>query len=89
VDSGVLGGEFATFDPRCTPTKVGILFMTPSILTVALSMSLAFEHYTGVQSTSLTTENSLGFVSALNSTFFAAIGLTVIALFTSATRGDR
>jgi MFS family permease len=54
-----------------------------------LSMSLAFEQYTGVQTTSLTTANPLGFVSALNTTFFAAIGLTVIALFTSATRGDR
>jgi EmrB/QacA subfamily drug resistance transporter len=53
-----------------------------------LSMSLAFEHYTGVPTASLTTENPLGFVSALNATFVAAIGLTLIALFTSATRGD-
>jgi EmrB/QacA subfamily drug resistance transporter len=54
-----------------------------------LSMSLAFEHYTGVPTASLTTANPLGFVSALNTTFFAAIGLTLIALFTSAARGDR
>jgi hypothetical protein len=54
-----------------------------------LSMSLAFEHYTGVQSASLTTANPLGFVAALNTTFLAAIGLTSIALFTSAARGDR
>jgi MFS family permease len=54
-----------------------------------LCMSLAFEHYTGVRAASLTTENPAGFVAALNTTFMAAIGLTAIALFTSAARGDR
>ncbi|HYA29951.1 MAG TPA: MFS transporter [Acidobacteriota bacterium] len=54
-----------------------------------LSMSFAFEHYTGVPTTSLTTENPGGFVSALNTTFLAAISLTLIALVTSASRGDR
>jgi hypothetical protein len=54
-----------------------------------LPMSLAFEHYTGVPTTSLATENPSGFVSALNTTFLAAISLTLIALITSATRGDR
>jgi MFS family permease len=54
-----------------------------------LCMSLAFEHYTGVKAANLTTENPAGFVAALNTTFMAAIGLTVIALFTSAARGDR
>jgi EmrB/QacA subfamily drug resistance transporter len=54
-----------------------------------LSMSLAFEHYTGVPAASLTTENPGGFVSALNTTFLAAISLTLIALVASATRGDR
>ncbi len=53
-----------------------------------LCMSLAFEHYTGVASASLTTENPAGFVAALNTTFLAAIVLTVIALFASAMRGD-
>lgn len=52
-----------------------------------LCMSLAFEHYTGVSSASLTTDNAAGFVAALNATFCAAIGLTAIALCTSATRG--
>jgi len=54
-----------------------------------LSMSLAFEHYTGVPTASLTTANPLGFVAALNLTFLAAIGLTLVALITSAARGDR
>jgi hypothetical protein len=52
-------------------------------------MSLAFEHYTGVPAASLTTANPAGFVAALNTTFLVAIGLTVIALLTSAARGDR
>src|SRR6185295_13107140 len=52
-----------------------------------LSMSLAFEHYTGVKATSLTTANAAGFVAALNLTFFAAIGLTLVAIVTSALRG--
>ena len=54
-----------------------------------LCMSLAFEHYTGVRAASLTTENPVGFVTALNTTFLVSIGLTLIALFTSAARGDR
>jgi EmrB/QacA subfamily drug resistance transporter len=54
-----------------------------------LCMSLAFEHYTGVPAASLTTANPAGFVAALNTTFLVAIGLTVIALLTSAARGDR
>jgi EmrB/QacA subfamily drug resistance transporter len=53
-----------------------------------LSMSLAFERYTGVETASLTTENPLGFVAALNMTFMAAIVLTTVALFTSAMRGS-
>jgi EmrB/QacA subfamily drug resistance transporter len=53
-----------------------------------LSMTLAFEHYTGVKTTSLTTENPLGFVAALNTTFVAAIILCVVAIFTSALRGN-
>ena len=53
-----------------------------------LCMSLAFENYTGVKAATLTTENPLGFVAALNTTFLAAIVLTVTALFTSALRGE-
>jgi len=69
-----------------------VTFGLGNVLGVALgglSMSLAFEHYTGMQATNLTTENPLGFVAALNITFVAAIVLSVIAVFTSALRGDR
>src|SRR6202008_1828937 len=52
-----------------------------------LCMSLAFEYYTGVKVASLTTANPSGFVAALQLTFLAAIGVTLIALFTSALRG--
>lgn len=52
-----------------------------------LCMSLSFEHYTGVKTASLTTANAEGFVAALRVTFIATIGLTTIALFTSAFRG--
>src|SRR5262245_23072130 len=54
-----------------------------------LSMSLAFEHYTGVKTTSLTTANPAGFIAALNITFVVAIALTGAALITSALRDDR
>ncbi|TMA87263.1 MAG: MFS transporter [Deltaproteobacteria bacterium] len=67
-----------------------VTFGLGNVLGVALgglSMSLAFEHYTGVSAANLTTANPLGFVAALNTTFLAAIVLTVIALFTSALRG--
>jgi EmrB/QacA subfamily drug resistance transporter len=52
-----------------------------------LSMSLAFERFTGTRAESLTTENALGFVAALNTTFLAAIVFSVIALLTSAFGG--
>jgi len=52
-----------------------------------LCMSIAFEYYTGVKVVSLTTADAEGFVAALRLTFLAAIGLAVIALFTSAMRG--
>jgi EmrB/QacA subfamily drug resistance transporter len=54
-----------------------------------LSMSLAFEHYTGIRAADLTTQNPLGFVAALNTTFLAAIVFSVIALFTSALGGSK
>jgi EmrB/QacA subfamily drug resistance transporter len=67
-----------------------VTFGLGNVLGVALGglcMSLAFEHYTGVSAADLTTQNPLGFVAALNTTFLAAIVLSVIALFTSALRG--
>jgi EmrB/QacA subfamily drug resistance transporter len=54
-----------------------------------LSMSLAFERFTGVRADSLTTENASGFVAALNTTFLAAITFSVVALLTSALGGAR
>ena len=68
-----------------------VTFGLGNVLGVALgglSMSLAFEHYTGVSAVNMTTENPLGFVAALNTTFVAAIVLSVIAVFTSALRGE-
>jgi MFS family permease len=54
-----------------------------------LSMSLAFEHYTGIKSASLTTQNPLGFVAALNITFLAAAALCSAAVAAaSAARGN-
>jgi EmrB/QacA subfamily drug resistance transporter len=67
-----------------------VTFGLGNVLGVALGglcMSLAFEHYTGLSAADLTTQNSRGFVAALNTTFLAAIVLSVIALFTSALRG--
>jgi MFS family permease len=52
-----------------------------------LSMSLAFEHFTGSRAMNLSTENPIGFVAALNTTFLAAIVFNVIAIFTSAFGG--
>ena len=52
-----------------------------------LSMSLAFEHATGLTAAALTTAHPAGFVAALNITFVAAIALSLVALFTSALRG--
>jgi EmrB/QacA subfamily drug resistance transporter len=54
-----------------------------------LSMSLAFERFTGTRVDSLTTENALGFVAALNTTFLAAIVFSLIALLTSALGGSK
>jgi hypothetical protein len=51
-----------------------------------LSMSLAFEHFTGVKAMALTTGDAAGFVAALNLTFVAAIVLTLAAIVTSAAR---
>ena len=67
-----------------------VTFGFGNVLGVALgglSMSLAFEHFTGTQAMNLTTENPIGFVAALNTTFLAAIIVSVIAVFTSALGG--
>jgi EmrB/QacA subfamily drug resistance transporter len=68
-----------------------VTFGFANVLGVALgglSMSLAFERYTGVQAANLTTDNPMGFVAALNITFLSAIVFSVIALLTSALGGS-
>lgn len=68
-----------------------VTFGFANVLGVALgglSMSLAFERYTGVQAVNLTTENPMAFVAALNITFLSAIIFSVIALVTSALGGS-
>jgi EmrB/QacA subfamily drug resistance transporter len=52
-------------------------------------MAVAFEYHTGIAGLNPTTQNSAGFVAALNTTFFAAAGVSVIALITSALRNGR
>jgi len=53
-----------------------------------LSMSLAFEHYTGIKSASLTPQDPVGFVAALNLTFLLATALGIVAVATSSARGN-
>jgi EmrB/QacA subfamily drug resistance transporter len=68
-----------------------VTFGFANVLGVALgglSMALAFERYTGAQSGNLTTDNPVGFVAALNTTFLTAIVFSVVALFTSALGGS-
>jgi MFS family permease len=69
-----------------------VTFGFANVLGVALgglSMSLAFERYTGMPAANLTTENPAGFVTALNITFLSAIIFSVIALITSALGGSK
>lgn len=54
-----------------------------------LSMSLAFEHYTGAAATAISTSNAAGFVAAMNVTFFAAMLLSLGGLTTSIIGGRR
>ncbi len=54
-----------------------------------LSMSLAFEYYTGIKSASLTAQDPQGFVAALNITFLFAAALSVVAMAASAARGGK
>ncbi len=69
-----------------------VTFGLGNVLGVALGgllMTAAFEHHTGLSGLSLTTENPVGFVAALNTTLLAAAGLSLIAIWTSAARGSR
>jgi EmrB/QacA subfamily drug resistance transporter len=69
-----------------------VTFGFANVLGVALgglSMSLAFEHYTGQPAANLTTENPMGFVAALNVTFLSTIVFSAIALMTSVLGGAK
>ncbi len=69
-----------------------VTFGLGNVLGVALSsflMSIAFEQYTGVAGTALTTADPAGFVAALNTTFMAAAGLSLVALATSVIGGGQ
>jgi hypothetical protein len=52
-------------------------------------MTVAFEYHTGQSGISPTPEDPVGFVAALNTTFFAAAGLSLVAVLTSAMSGGR
>jgi EmrB/QacA subfamily drug resistance transporter len=54
-----------------------------------LSMSLAFEHYSGIAGAAISTANAADFVAALNITFFGAMILSLAGLATSMIGGRR
>jgi EmrB/QacA subfamily drug resistance transporter len=69
-----------------------VTFGLGNVLGVALGgflMTAAFEHHTGLSGVTPTTENPVGFVAALDTTFLAAAGLSLIAILTSAARGGK
>lgn len=69
-----------------------VTFGLGNVLGVALGgfvMTAAFEHHTGLSGATPTTENPAGFVAALDTTFLAAAGLSLIAFLTSAARGGK
>jgi len=69
-----------------------VSFGLGNVLGVALGgflMTAAFEHHTGLSGVTPTTENPVGFVAALDTTFLAAAGLSLIAILTSAARGGK
>ncbi len=69
-----------------------VSFGLGSVLGVALgglSMTMAFEYHTGLSGISPTPEEPIGFVAALNTTFFAAASLSLLAVLTSALGGRK
>jgi MFS family permease len=54
-----------------------------------LSMSLAFEHFTGAPTAAITTADAPGFVAAMNVTFLAALLFSLVGLATSIIGGRR
>jgi len=69
-----------------------VVFGMGNVLGVAIGgflMTAAFEVHTGLSGVSLTTDNPVGFVAALNTTFLAVVGLSLLGLVTSLARGNR
>lgn len=69
-----------------------VVFGMGNVLGVAIGgflMTAAFEVHTGLSGVSLTTDNPVGFVAALNTTFVAVVGLSLLGLVTSLARGNR
>ncbi|NIO09163.1 MAG: MFS transporter, partial [Deltaproteobacteria bacterium] len=69
-----------------------VFFSMGNVLGVAIGgflMTAAFEAHTGIPGINLTTEQPVGFVAALNTTFLAAVGLSLLGLVTSLARGSR
>jgi predicted MFS family arabinose efflux permease len=67
-----------------------VTFGLGNVLGVSLGgllMAAAFDYHTGLQGASPATSDPAGFVAALNTTFLAAAGLSLVALLTSAMRG--
>jgi len=68
-----------------------VTFGLGNILGVALGglvMTAAFEYHTGLAGIAPTTNEPAGFVAAIAATFLAAAGLSLVAVVTSAARGD-
>ena len=68
-----------------------VTFGVGNVLGVALGgfvMAVAFEHYTGIAGAGPTTDNTAGFVVAINMTFLAAAVLSLGAVVASVARGS-
>lgn len=69
-----------------------VTFGLGNVLGVALGgflMAAAFEYHTGLAGVGPTTDDPVGFVAALNTTFIVTAGLSAIAIWTSARKGGR
>lgn len=76
-------GKFESHNTTLTPDDPALLHLPRG----GFVMTTAFEHHTGLSGATPTTENPAGFVAALDTTFLAAAGLSLIAFLTSAARG--
>ena len=68
-----------------------VFFGMGNVLGVAIGgflMAAAFEAHTGLSGISLSTDHPVGFVAALNTTFLVAVGLSLLGLVVSLSRGE-